>query len=74
MHESAILRAAQSLATVEARPTVTLSGGCKRLEVDNSNSFLFGVSFPLPFLNRNQGVQESLEAQSCSYNLQNCNT
>jgi len=61
--QSAILRAKKSLAGAEARPSVTLSGGYKRLEANNSNSLIFGVSLPLPFFNRNQGTRESLEAE-----------
>ena len=61
--QSAILRAEQSLAGAEARPSITLSGGYKRLEANNSNSLILGVSLPLPFFNRNQGTRESLEAE-----------
>jgi cobalt-zinc-cadmium efflux system outer membrane protein len=61
--QAAILLAEQSLATAEARPSVTLSGGYKRIEANNSNSLLFGLSMPLPFFNRNQGRRESLGAE-----------
>jgi len=61
--QSAIVRAERSLAVAEARPEITLSGGVKRLEGPNSNSFVIGVSLPLPLFNRNQGTRESLEAR-----------
>ncbi len=64
--QSALLRAEESLAAAEARPTLTLSGGYKRIEADNSNSFVFGVSMPVPFFNRNQGTQAGLRAQTKS--------
>ncbi len=56
------IRAERLLSTVEAKPGITLSGGYKRIEVDNSNSFLFGLSLPLPFLDKNQGRTASLDA------------
>jgi len=61
--ENKLLRAENRLAKTEARPSVTLSGGFKRFESDNSKSFLFGVSLPIPFFNRNQGTQKSIDAQ-----------
>ncbi len=61
--EFGILEAEKELAIREARPAVTLSGGFKRFEVNKSKSFLFGVSLPLPFFNRNQGTRESIDAQ-----------
>jgi cobalt-zinc-cadmium efflux system outer membrane protein len=61
--QSAVLRAERSLAGAEARPSITLSGGYKRIEANNSNSLIYGVSLPLPFFNRNQGTLESLEAE-----------
>jgi len=64
--DSEILEAEKELAQKEARPSVTISGGFKRFEVNKSKSFLFGVSIPLPFFNRNQGSQESLKAQQRS--------
>ncbi|MCK5125612.1 MAG: TolC family protein [candidate division Zixibacteria bacterium] len=67
-----ILRAEKAVAITEARPTVTLSGGFKRSEADNSKSFLFGVSLPIPFFNRNQGTKESIDAQlrSLEYDIE----
>lgn len=61
--EAGILRAEASLAAAEARPPITLSGGLTRLEGTNSNSFLLGISLPLPLFNRNQGTRERLEAE-----------
>lgn len=61
--DAMLLQVERSLAVAEARPPITVSGGFKRLEVDNSMSFLFGVSMPLPFVNRNQGVRQRLAAE-----------
>lgn len=70
--ELEIIQAEKRLAIAEARPAVTLSGGFKRLAEDDSNSFLFGVSLPIPFFNRNQGTRQSLDAQlrSLEYDLE----
>ncbi len=44
----------------KAIPSVTLSGGFRRLETTRDNSLVFGISVPLMFLNRNQGnIQRS---------------
>lgn len=61
--EAALLHAEKRLAVAEAKPTIVLNGGFKRLEVNNSKSFLFGVSLPIPFFNRNQGVRETINAK-----------
>jgi len=61
-----ILRAQQSLAAAESRPTLTISGGVKRFAADDSKSFLLGIGLPLPLFNRNQGARESLRAQARS--------
>jgi len=63
LSESAALQAEKTLVVAEAKPAITLSGGFKRLEENNSNSFLFGISLPIPFLNRNQGKRESIDAR-----------
>ncbi len=68
--ESKVLRAERDVAIAEARPTVTLSGGFKRLEANKSKSFLLGVSLPIPFLNRNQGTRESIDAHLRSIEYQ----
>lgn len=61
-HEKIMIGAEKQLASAEAKPGITLSGGFRRIEVDNSHSFLFGVSLPLPLFNKNQGETASLEA------------
>ena len=61
-HKKEMTRAAKRLASVETKPGITLSGGYKRLEANNSNSFLFGISLPLLLFNRNQGKIAALEA------------
>jgi cobalt-zinc-cadmium efflux system outer membrane protein len=63
LNESEILQAEKKLAAAEAKPTITLSGGIKRVEVNDSRSFLFGISLPIPFFNRNQGTRESIDAR-----------
>lgn len=65
-NQADILRAQESLAAAEARPTLTFSGGVKRFEANDSKSFLLGVGVPLPLFNRNQGARESLRAQTRS--------
>jgi len=65
-NQSAILRAQQSLAAAEGRPILTLFGGIRRFEANNSKSFLFGVELPLPLFDRNQGARESLHARTRS--------
>jgi len=62
-HKKMMTRAEMKLASAESKPGITVSGGFKRLEFDNSNSFLFGISLPLPIFNRNQGKTASLEAE-----------
>lgn len=69
-HESAMLKAEKTLAIKEGRPTVTLSGGYKRLQGSKTNSLLFGVSLPLPLFNSNQGTRKSLEAKLRSLDYQ----
>jgi len=59
-----LVRAETQLVAAEARPSITLSGGYKRLEADNSNSLLFGISLPLPLWNSRQGEKQSLESQA----------
>ncbi len=58
-----LLESEKNLSIVESRPSLTLSGGYKRLQAEKSNSFVFGVSFPLPILNRNQGQRAGLQAE-----------
>lgn len=61
--EAALSEAELNLERSGAKPNLSLSGGFKRAKVDGSNSFVLGVGFPLPFLNRNQGNIVSLEAR-----------
>lgn len=58
-----LLNAERGLAAKDAMPNLTFSGGFRRAQVSDSKSFLLGVSLPIPFLNRNQGVRESITAQ-----------
>lgn len=58
-----LARAEKQSAAAEARPSIFLRSGYRRLAVDGSNSLLFGVSLPLPVFNRNQGTTASFEAQ-----------
>lgn len=62
-HLTQYTRAAQSLAAAESKPGITLSGGYKHLQESGTNSFVFGLSFPLPLFNRNQGTRASLDAE-----------
>lgn len=57
-----IIKAQLSLERANSKPGLTFRGGLKRLETDNSNTFIFGVSLPLPFFDRNQGSIASLKA------------
>lgn len=68
-----ILKAEKIAAIKEGKPALTLSGGFKRFEVDNSKSFLFGVSMPLPFFNKNQGERQriSSEIQALELEIEN---
>ncbi len=50
------------LASVETKPGITFSGGYKRIEANNSNSLLFGISLPLPLFNKNEGKTAALDA------------
>jgi cobalt-zinc-cadmium efflux system outer membrane protein len=53
-------------------PNLTVSGGYKRLNEVNANTFLVGASLPLPIFNRNQGsIQRAkilLEQKSNEFN------
>jgi len=61
--EEAFTEAELDLERSGAKPNLSLSGGYKRIEANSSNSFVFGIGLPLPFLNRNQGSIRSLEAR-----------
>lgn len=52
--------AAVELERSRAVPDVTLSGGIKRFEETDDYAFVFGVSIPLPLMDRNKGsIQEA---------------
>jgi cobalt-zinc-cadmium efflux system outer membrane protein len=67
--EAALTDAELDLERSGAKPNLSISGGYKRIEADGSNSFVFGVGLPLPFLNRNQGSIRSLEARKGALRL-----
>jgi len=52
---------AVSLEKSKAIPDLTLSGGIRRLNGSDDDAFVFGLSFPLPLFDRNQGA--TLEAR-----------
>ncbi|MEW6270647.1 MAG: TolC family protein [Thermodesulfobacteriota bacterium] len=54
-------RAALDLERSRAVPDVTASGGYRRLFDPDENTFVVGLSIPLPVLNRNQGAIEEAE-------------
>jgi cobalt-zinc-cadmium efflux system outer membrane protein len=68
--QSEVALAERALSIAESRPGVTLSGGIKRLEEPNSNSFLLGISLPLPLFNHNQGERDGFTAQLRSLDYQ----
>lgn len=60
--EEQTIKARLNLEQSNGKPSVTLSGGIKRLEADNANTFIIGAGLPLPLFNRNQGSTASLRA------------
>lgn len=57
-----VLRTAKlELEKSQAVPDLTVSGGVRYLQELKTNSFVAGVSMPLPFFNRNQGNIQSAE-------------
>lgn len=68
--EQARLKAATHAAIADARPSPTIRAGIKRLEAEDVNTFLVGVSLPLPFFNRNQGRQRALQSQASAIDLE----
>ena len=48
-------RAALDLAKSRRVPDLTVSAGYQRIEADDANTFIGGISLPLPVFNRNQG-------------------
>ena len=63
-HTSAEIKAGLREARSESRPNLTFAGGFKRNEAENTNTFRFGLSMPLPLFNRNQGGMAAFEAKS----------
>jgi cobalt-zinc-cadmium efflux system outer membrane protein len=63
------LQAEQELAAAEARPSLTLRGGFRRVEAEGTNSLLVGLSMPLPLWDRNQGEQKSIQARQQALEL-----
>lgn len=58
-HRAAAVNAERALAI----PDVTLKGGIRRFRESSENTFVLGVSVPLPLFNRNQGAIREAEAQ-----------
>lgn len=57
-----VLRSAKlELEKSQAVPDLTVSGGVRYLNELKTNSFIAGVSMPIPFFNRNQGNIQSAE-------------
>lgn len=52
-----------TVAKREAVPDVTVSVGLRRLEVDNANALIAGVSLPFPLFDRNRGNIDAAQAE-----------
>jgi cobalt-zinc-cadmium efflux system outer membrane protein len=61
--EETSINAQLNLEKATRPPSPTLSGGYKRSEAEEINTFLVGLAIPLPLFNRNQGNISSLRAQ-----------
>lgn len=61
--ETELIEAERQLAIAEARPSISLALGYKRLQADGSSSLVFGIGLPLPLWNRNEGTAANLQAQ-----------
>ncbi|MCK4656374.1 MAG: TolC family protein, partial [candidate division Zixibacteria bacterium] len=57
------LEALLGLERANGKPNLTLSGGLKRSEADKANSFVAGISLPIPVFDRNQGNVKALAAR-----------
>lgn len=57
------LEALLGLERANGKPNLTLSGGLKRSEADKANSFVAGISLPIPVFDRNQGNVRALAAR-----------
>lgn len=62
----AALKAERTLAV----PDVTLKGGIKRVKETSANTFVLGLSVPLPLFNRNQGAIREAEAQRAKVDVE----
>jgi cobalt-zinc-cadmium efflux system outer membrane protein len=62
--EQARIKAQLNLERANGLPSPSLSGGYKRSEVEDINTFLIGFAIPIPLFNRNQGNISSLQLQS----------
>ncbi|MFQ5500048.1 MAG: TolC family protein [Candidatus Zixiibacteriota bacterium] len=67
--ETSLADAELNLQRSGSKPSISISGGYKRIEADGFNSFVLGVGLPLPFLDRNQGSIRALEARKDALRL-----
>ena len=63
---NAALNAERTLST----PDVTLKGGIKRFRETSENTFVLGISVPLPLFSRNQGAIREAEAQRAKVDVE----
>ena len=52
-------RAVVELEDARRIPNVTVEGGLRRLKETNDNAFVFGVTVPIPVMDRNQGSRQA---------------
>jgi cobalt-zinc-cadmium efflux system outer membrane protein len=64
--EEQVLRAQLDMEATTARPNPTLSAGYTRLQAEKANTFVLGLSLPLPVMDRNHGTRAGLASQSAS--------
>lgn len=57
-----------------AKPDMTLKGGIKRIRETSENTFVLGISVPLPLFNRNQGSIREAEAQRAKADVERKST
>ncbi|MEO8398478.1 MAG: TolC family protein, partial [Ignavibacteriaceae bacterium] len=62
-NETNLRKAQLELEESQSVPDLTVSGGVRYLNELKSNSFVAGISIPLPFFNRNQGNIQSAEVR-----------
>ncbi len=63
INETSIRKAQLKLEESQAVPDLTVSGGVRYLNELETNSFVAGLSIPLPIFNRNQGNIQSAEVR-----------